>query len=343
MFRDHVGVVLGWALLAMLACAALLTVWPFVVPLTWAAVLATVFSPLFERLRLRSSAACSAATVTLLATLVVVGPLFVVSTLFVRETFQAAAAVQNALADGRYAWLQRMFDAIQQRVVFAERIDIAAVAEEAVKRGTLLVASQSGAVIRNVASFVIDLVVALFALFFLLRDGRTVMGLVRRILPVEVEFRERLIVQVRQLVSVSVTSALLVATVQGLLGGVVFALVGIRAPVFWGVVMSLFCLLPLGAWLIWMPATILLALDGEIGRAAVVAGLGLGVVSAADNVLRPALLSGGSQMNGLVILIALLGGITAFGPLGVVIGPVVLATIIGLLTTYSTNEVDVQR
>jgi predicted PurR-regulated permease PerM len=340
-FRDQAGAVLGWMLLAVLAYAALLTVWPFVVPLAWAAILATVFYPLFERLTLRWSAAFSAATVTLLATLIVVGPLFVVSTLFVREAVQAAAALQNALADGRYAWVQHTLDAIQQRVTIVERVDVAAVAAEAAKRGALLVASQSGAVIRNIGGFVLDLVVALFATFFLLRDGRSVMAIVRRILPMKVDFRERLITQVRQLVSVSVTSSLLVAAVQGFLGGAVFALVGISAPVFWGVVIALFCLLPFGAWLIWMPAAILLALDGAIGRAAVVAGLGFGVVSAVDNVLRPALLSGGAQMNGLVILVALLGGISAFGPLGVVIGPIVLATTIGLVTTYAANQADV--
>jgi predicted PurR-regulated permease PerM len=339
-FRDHVRAVLGWTLLAVLAYAALLTVWPFVVPLAWAAILATVFYPLFERLELKCSATWSAATVTLLATLVVVGPLFVVSTLFVREAVQAISTIQNALADGRFAWVQHTLDAIQDRVTIVEHVDVAAVAAEAAKRSALLVASHSGAVIRNVGGFVFDLVVALFATFFLLRDGRSVISIVRRVLPMNVEFRDRLIAQVHQLVSVSVTSSLLVAAVQGFLGGAVFALVGISAPVFWGVVIGLFCLLPLGAWLIWMPAALLLALDGSVGRAAVVAGLGFGVVSAVDNVLRPALLSGGAQMNGLVILVALLGGIGAFGPLGVVIGPIVLATAISLLTAYA-SEADV--
>lgn len=268
----------------------------------------------------------------------VVGPLVIVSALFVREAVQAAATLQSTLADGRWAWMQHVLDAIQQRVTIIERVEIAEVAAEAAKRGALLVASQSGVVARNVGGFILDLTVALFATFFLLRDSRAVMRVVRRMLPLEADVRERLIAQVGQLVSVSVVSSLLVAAVQGLLGGAVFALVGIGAPVFWGVVMALCCLLPLGAWLIWMPAAVALALDGSLGRAALVAGLGVGVVSAVDNVLRPALLSGGAQMNGLVILIALLGGISAFGVLGVVIGPVVLATTIALWQTYAATD-----
>jgi predicted PurR-regulated permease PerM len=122
--------------------------------------------------------------------------------------------------------------------------------------------------------------------------------------------------------------------VQGILGGLVFAAVGIEAPVFWGVVMGFFCLVPLGAWVVWLPAAILLAGSGSIGRAAIVAGLGVGVVSAIDNVLRPALMSGGTKMNGLLIVLALLGGVSAFGVLGLVLGPILVAAGVALLETY---------
>ena len=304
-------------------------------PLGWAAVLATVFYPVFERLTPRWGAPWSAAAVTLLATLVVVGPLFLVASLFVREALEAAGTLQSALADGRYAWIQRALDAVQLRIVITDRVDVASMMADAVRRVAVVIASQSGAVVRNVAGFVFDLVVALFATFFLLRDSRIVMRVLRRMLPMDDALRERLIGQIRHLVSVSVTSSLVVAAVQGVLGGLVFAMVGIDAPVFWGGVMALFCLLPLGAWLIWLPAAMLLAIDGSIGRAVLVGALGFGVVSGIDNVLRPALLSGGAQMNGLVILIALLGGISAFGVLGVVLGPIVLVTAIALVNTYT--------
>lgn len=164
------------------------------------------------------------------------------------------------------------------------------------------------------------------------------MRIVRRVLPLEPAMRERLITQTRELVSMSVTSSGIIAAIQGLLGGIVFALVGIDAPVFWGVIMAFFCLIPLGAWVIYLPAAALLALEGSIGRAAIVAGLGVGVVSAVDNVLRPALLSGGARMNGLLILIALLGGVSVFGVLGLVLGPILLATAVALLKTYTATE-----
>jgi predicted PurR-regulated permease PerM len=246
---NRIRVVLGWSALAALSYCAFLVVRPFLIPLGWAAVLATMFYPVFERLSARWGAAWSAATVTLLATLVVIGPLFLAATIFVREALEAAGTLQSALADGRFAWVQRAFDAVQRRIATADRVDVASMMSDTVRRVAPVIASQSGAVLRNVAGFVFDLVVALFATFFLLRDSRIVMRVLRRMLPMDNALRERLIGQIRQLVSVSVTSSLVVAAVQGVLGGLVLAIVGIDAPVFWGGVMALFCLLPLGAWL----------------------------------------------------------------------------------------------
>jgi predicted PurR-regulated permease PerM len=338
MVGERARPLIGWLLIGLLVYAAGLTVKPFLAPLAWAAVLSIVFYPLFERLASRWSAGWSAATVTLMATLMVVAPLLVVCTLFVREAVQASSLVQSAFESRGADWMQAAVDVIHKRIPIVQRVDIAVLAGDAAHRLALFAAAQSGIAARNIGRFVLDLIIALFATFFLLRDSPILMHAVRRILPMDAESREALLSQIRQLVSVSVTASLLVAAVQGILGGVVFALVGIRAPVFWGVVMTFLCLLPLGAWLIWLPAAILLALDGEVGRAAIVATLGFGVVSAVDNVLRPALLSGGTQMNGLVILVALLGGISAFGVIGVVLGPIVLAATIALLKTYVAEQ-----
>jgi predicted PurR-regulated permease PerM len=188
--------------------------------------------------------------------------------------------------------------------------------------------------LKNTAGFLFDLVIALFATFFLLRDSHAIVDVIRRVLPMEESARERLLSQIRALVSVSVTSAAIVAGVQGLLGGLVFAAVGIEAPVFWGVVMAFCCLLPLGAWVVWLPAAIYLWANGAVVRAIIVVALGLGIVSAVDNVLRPVLLSERTSLNGLLIFVALLGGLGAFGALGLVLGPILVALLLALLKSY---------
>lgn len=332
---SHVSFLFSIAALAALLYLLFRVVEPFLTPLGWAAVIAIIFYPLHQRLERRWGAGRSAAATTVIATLVVIGPILLIATVFVREAMDAAAALQDAAADGRFAWIERAWRSLEQRLPIVQRIDAAGLLRDGAKRTALLFAAQSGLAVRNVARFVFDLVVALFATFFLLRDSPTIMATVRRLLPVGQPVREQLIAQTRELVSISVTSSGIIAAVQGVLGAIVFAALGIDAPVFWGVVMGFLCLVPLGAWVVWLPAAVLLAVSGSIGRALILAGLGFGIVSAVDNVLRPVLLSGGTRMNGLLILIALLGGMRVFGALGLVLGPLLVAVAIALLNTYT--------
>jgi predicted PurR-regulated permease PerM len=331
---DAIGTALSWGGLAVLLYLVYLVVRPFLIPLGWAAVLAIVFYPLHARLEERTGAGRAAAVTTLAATIVLIVPTLFIMTAFVREALDAASGVQQAFAEGRFAPFERAWRELEARLPLATDVDLARVVTEGVQRIAAFAVAQSGSLLRGAATSVFDLVVALFATFFLLRDSPAIMRAIRRLLPMDAAEREALIVRTRELVSVGVVSAVIVAAVQGLLGGLVFAAVGIDAAVFWGVIMAFFCLLPFGAWVIWLPAAVLLAAAGEIARAVILAALGLAIVSAADNVLRPMLLSGGVHMNGLVIFLSLLGGLSVFGLLGLVLGPIVVVTALGLLTTY---------
>jgi predicted PurR-regulated permease PerM len=257
-----------------------------------------------------------------------------VAAAFVREAVAAAANIQAALAEGRFGSVERLWQTVQQRMPTLFQVDVAAFTTDIAKTAAAFLVAQSGFLVRNVAAFALDLALALFATFFLLRDSEAIMRVIRRLMPMDVQTREAMLSRTRELISVGVVSAGVVATMQGLLGGIVFALLGIDSPVFWGVVMAIACLLPFGAWVVWAPMAIVLAVSGQLGRAILLAALGFGIVSAADNVLRPVLLSGKANMNGLVIFLSLLGGIGVFGMLGIVLGPVLVVTALGLLTGY---------
>jgi predicted PurR-regulated permease PerM len=167
----------------------------------------------------------------------------------------------------------------------------------------------------------------LFALFFLLRDGDTISVQVRDRLPLSEQESERLMGDTRDLVVASVGAGLVVAAAQRLIGGVAFKLLGIEAPVVWGVVMGFCSLLPVvGATIVWVPAAIWLLVSGEIGRGVAMVLIGTFGISMADNVLRPLLLTGKTSVSGLVIFFGLLGGAAAFGLVGLVIGPIILVT-----------------
>ena len=184
-----------------------------------------------------------------------------------------------------------------------------------------------------------SLFVMLFSLFFLLRDGDKIGRQLRELLPLPERERERLVVETRDLVIASVGAGLLVAAVQGAIGGLAFWAVGIGAPVVWGVVMAMCALIPLvGAALVWVPAALWLLLSGEITRGIILAIVGVLFISMADNILRPLLLAGRTSASGLVVFLGLLGGAAAFGFIGLVVGPIILVTAGNLIRVFTRPE-----
>jgi predicted PurR-regulated permease PerM len=197
-------------------------------------------------------------------------------------------------------------------------------------------APRAGAVVADVLSTLGALVIMLFALFFLLRDGHALGRQVRELLPLPERERDRMIVETRDLVISSVGAGLAVAIAQGTIGGVAFAILGIKAPVIWGVVMAMTSLIPVvGAALVWLPTALWLLLVGEVARGVVLLLIGGVGISLVDNILRPLLLSGRTSASGLVVFLGLLGGVSAFGFVGLVLGPVVLVTAGSLLRAFT--------
>jgi predicted PurR-regulated permease PerM len=158
----------------------------------------------------------------------------------------------------------------------------------------------------------------------------------RGIIPLEAEHRDSLLRRIRELVQVTIRSSFVVAGMQGVIGGLLFWAVGISSPIFWGVVIGFLGLLPLiGPWLIWLPAGIVLLAQGDAVRGIVVLFVGAGVISMVDNVVRPALIGTSARLSGLLIFISVLGGIAAFGMLGLVLGPILVVCAVSLIETYA--------
>jgi predicted PurR-regulated permease PerM len=215
------------------------------------------------------------------------------------------------------------------------------VREEASNAGEYM-AAKLGGVIRNIVVFLFELLVTLFALFYFIKDGDAILTGLRNFLPFEETMKERMLAEARELIFASVTTSVVIAVVQGLICGVAFAIVGLGSPVFWGVVMAFLSLLPVvGAWPVWVPATIWLFSSGHAGRAVILVIICGAVGGMVDNVLRPVLLGGRASLNGLLVFISVLGGIAVFGVLGVILGPIVVATAVGILDVYSgVDEAD---
>jgi predicted PurR-regulated permease PerM len=334
--RANVTTIFFYGVVLFLGYLFLRIITPFFAPLGWAAVLAIFVYPWHEQLAARYGNARAAALSTLVVTLLIVGPGLVILTAFVQESGAALSAVDRDAFAGQLALLEQGWNRIRGLIPGAQTIDLRNLIEEAISRTAGFLAARVGGLLADIVVLLFQLFVILFALFFFLRDADTIMKEVRRSLPFEDLRRERMIRQTRDLVDASIAAGLVIASLQGFAGGVVFALLGLGAPVFWGVMMGFLALLPLvGTWVVWVPAAIWLMATGQIAKGIILAVLGVTIVGSIDNFLRPAILSGRAQMNGLLMFISLLGGVSVFGLLGLVLGPLVTGIVSGLFEAYT--------
>jgi predicted PurR-regulated permease PerM len=331
--RDRFLVVLFYGVLLLAGYLAFSVVAPFLAPLAWAAVFAMVLYPVQARLASRVGTPRAAVATTLLAAVIIVGPALIVLAILTSEVTSVVQRVQAGdLTMPAAPDVGHWYEGLRQSTLIPLPADPTSTIADAVRAVTTFIAARAGAILQNVASFVFQLFVMLFGLFYFLRDGGRIVDMIRQLLPFEEARRDRMITQTHDLVVATVGSTFAVAITQGALTGLSLWLLGFQSPVLWAVVTSFVSLLPaVGSGLVWGPAAIYLFVTGDIVRGVILVAIGVGVISMADNVLRPLLLSGRTEMHGLLVFISLLGGIAAFGFIGMVIGPVAIAAIGTLL------------
>jgi predicted PurR-regulated permease PerM len=270
----------------------------------------------------------------------IVGPAVVLVSVVAREAPQVIDYLQKVSLTAPHQ-IERSWDVIRRRSPVPLPDDPAFVVREGVQRILAFLAPRAGAAVADLFATLGSLFVMLFAMFFLVRDGHTLARQVRDLLPIPEAARDRLMTDTRDLIIASVGAGLVVAAVQGTIGGITFWLLGIRAAVIWGVVMAFCSLIPLvGAALVWVPTALWLLLSGDVMRGIILILIGTFGIGLADNVLRPLLLAGRTTASGLVVFLGLLGGAAAFGFIGLVLGPIVLVTAGSLLRVFSTPELD---
>ena len=329
---------LFYTLVLLMGYLAYVVIRPFLAPLAWAAVCAMTFHRMSLRLAGRMGPNGAALLTTLLAAVIIVAPAVVLVSVLAREVPQLIDYVQQAslTAPDR---IERVWEVVRRRSPMTLPADPASLLREGVQRAVAFLAPRAGAMVADVFAMLGSLFVMLFALFFLLRDYRALGQRVRNLLPLPERERERLIAETRDLVIASVGAGLLVAAAQGAIGGLTYWLLGIGAPVVWGVAMALCALIPLvGSALVWAPTALWLVLSGDVGRGVILIVVGVFGIGMVDNILRPLLLSGRTSASGLVIFLGLLGGVSAFGFIGLVLGPIILVTAGNLLTVFTRPE-----
>jgi predicted PurR-regulated permease PerM len=339
--QKKIGTALFYGIIALLAYLVYLVFAPFLVALAWAAILVVVSYAVYEKLATRWGNTRSALATTVGVTLILIVPTLFVMAEFVRQAVDAVQAVQIGVQAGHYSWIGNLWMRLQERFPSVIPADFAGLVHNYAEQAAEYVAARLGTLLRHTAEFLFHLSVTILAMFYLFRDGDSIVARLRELLPFEKDHRDRMMRQTRDVIFASVTSSLASAAAHGLLGGLAFWTAGVQAPVFWGVMMGFFSLVPVvGSALIWVPISISLMAGAHVGRGIFLVIVCSVIVGGVDNVIRPWLISGRAAMSGLVVFISVLGGISVFGMLGVVLGPIVVAMAGSMLDMYVPRSLD---
>ena len=321
-------------LLALVTVAFFWILLPFFGAVFWAVILAIVFQPLqraFER-RLGVRSNLAAGVSVLVCIVIAIIPVTVIVASLVNEIAQlvqrvqsgeidptaALSGVQAALPDPVRQWLDR--------VGAGDLTDLRDRLLQGLQRAGQFIATRILSVGQNTLRFIASIGVMLYVLFFLFRDGRPIARNIRAAMPFGEDYNRALLDKFTAVVRATVKGNIVIAVIQGTIGGVAFWLLGIKGALLWGVLMTFLSLLPaVGSALVWVPTAGYLLLAGSHWKALVLVLVGVLVIGLVDNLLRPQLVGKDTRLPDYVVLVSTIGGLSLFGINGFIIGPLIAA------------------
>ncbi|RUO47464.1 AI-2E family transporter [Pseudidiomarina donghaiensis] len=317
---------------------------PFWSAIFWACAVAVIFSPLqsFLSKKIGERPNLNALITLTICMLIVVIPVIFLSMAFVQEGIQLYQRIDSGEIDPKQMLLQLRdaFPVVDKLLVELgiNPNDIREQVTSAVQAASKFLAKETLAIGQNTFSFFISLALMMYLTFFLLRDGSKLKELLIKALPIGDEREHALFQKFVEVTRATVKGNLVVAIVQGALGGIIFWILDIPAPLLWGVIMAFLSLIPaVGAALVWFPAGLYLYATGAWVSATVLMAYGAIIIGLADNVLRPILVGRDTKLPDYVVLFSTIGGISLFGINGFVIGPLVAALFMAMWQIFMTD------
>ncbi|MDP3181709.1 MAG: AI-2E family transporter, partial [Desulfobaccales bacterium] len=317
---------------------------PFLIDFFLALVLFFTFKPIYRglsRLLFGRQALASGLTCLLLAALILI-PLFTLASLVASQALELYSSVNQGLQNGHlWQWVSGKVTRLQDYLTHLnlplppEQIKLEQMVQTVLTRASQFIYTNAVGLIKGFTSFFFDLLLVLFIAFFMFLQGDDFIEEVKKLSPLEESHNREILQEMEATIKATLRGTVVVAFVQGIMGGVGFFVFGVPQAAFWGTVMVPAAVIPMvGSAIIWLPAAVYLIFIGHLG-----AGIGLiiwgGVlVGAIDNVLKPLLMKGSRSTPSIFILFSILGGITYFGMIGFILGPLILSFLLSLLRIY---------
>jgi predicted PurR-regulated permease PerM len=331
--RDRLLVIVLAIFTGLVILACLFVLAPFVPALTWALALSVIGFPIHRWItkRVRKPDLAAGLSVAVI-TLGLLGPTFLIGYQVAKQVSSNIAQIRDQAQGGEWARTLESHPRIKSAVDWVKtQFDL----DSQAKKIADTVQQRLGNALTTTAWSFAQLIIALFCLFFFLRDHAKVMRGFRSMAPLSDTEADNVFREVRDIVHATIYGNVVTALIQGSLGGTMFWILGIPAALLWAVVMALLSLVPsLGAFVVWLPAAAILGIEGHWVKAAVLAGWGVFVVGTIDNVVYPILVGKEMRMHTLTVFLATVGGLMVFGAPGIVLGPVSFALAFALIGVW---------
>ena len=340
---------LRWIGLLLATFVAIYLCWkmlqPFIEVVLWAVVLVIVFFPIHRRIRARvGSPGWSAVLSCLLVIFAILVPLTLLTFAVVNEVGNfaqmlqpepdgtgGAAGTAAGLLDPNHPFLGPAVRWVSQYYDVSKLASQEFVAER-LKGVSGAIASRTLGFVGGAVGFVVEVFFVIFTMYYLFRDGERLRSAAYEMMPLSGPQAREILDRTGEVIGASVYGVLVIAVIQGVLGGLAFWVLGLPSALLWCVVMIFLSMIPmLGAFIVWVPAAIYLALTGDWVKAIILAVWGALVIGSVDNFLRPKLVGERTRLHELLVFFSVLGGLQVFGVLGIVLGPVIVAITIALL------------
>jgi predicted PurR-regulated permease PerM len=313
---------------------------PFFVPLFWAVALVILFYPYYRwLLKITNRGYLSSFIVCVSIALFIMVPLAVMGAALASDFFNAYQKAQNyiknlAIGSPDQDSIARYIRKYIGEYVTVSGTDIKEVLSNTAKTIASYAAETLTLFIKGLAGFIFNLILSFFAMFFLFKEGEALIGVLKEILPVPDSEKEAIINRTRDVISASIYGGVAVGAVHGLLGGLMFWALGIFAPILWGFSMFIVSFLPVGTIMVWGPAAVYLLVKGHVAKAAVLSVWGMVLIVFTDYILRPAIVSGKTDIHPLLLFFGILGGVTVFGLVGIIAGPLIVCIGLAMIEIY---------
>ena len=322
---------------------------PFYGSIMWGIIIGLIFKPLHHRLhtRFRGKGTAAALLTLLLVLVIIIIPMALIMGSLARDT----AAFYQRLQSGEInaaRYFRRVFDALPSWVTsLLDRFgleDFDSVQTrlgEALAQASQLIATKALGIGMNTFDFITGLFITLYLAFFMLRDGQLLARTLRHAVPMPVAHKSVLIDKFNTMIRATVKGNLIIAVLQGALGGLAFWFLGVNGALFWAVLMAFLSLLPaVGAGLVWLPVAVYFLLSGAIWQGVALIVYGVLVIGLVDNLLRPALVGKDTSLPDYLVMMSTLGGMAVFGINGFVLGPVIAALFVAVWHIHTSEQVD---